>query len=177
MEGIAVEDSVAVDAGSGCVLEPQPTVDDGSQVRVDAMRAVLVEMGKGEVEHGGVAGADEVGAVALDEVVAAGRGQGQGVQGVGQVVQGEEVGGPAGDVRGLRQVLAGLDGRLGGGGEVMGALGLGEAGQVGARVGEVGQDVGEDFDGQRLEGGGWGGRWRRPWPGSVARGLLCAEPG
>lgn len=66
MEGVAVEDGVAVDAGSGCVLEPQPAVDDGSQIWIDTARAVLVELGEREIEHGGVAGADEMGAVALD---------------------------------------------------------------------------------------------------------------
>lgn len=69
-EGIAVQHRVAVHARSRCVLEPESSVHDAAQVWVNALGTVAVELRKGQVEHGSVAGAHEMRAVALDELVA-----------------------------------------------------------------------------------------------------------
>jgi hypothetical protein len=153
-EGVAVEANVAVDALARSVLQPQPAVDNVAQVWVDAGGSVLVVVGKGQVEH--VAGADEVGAVALDKGMEAGRGQGEDVEGMAQGVEAEDVGGPAVDVRDGGKVLAVLDLELGLAGEVVGALGFGEAGEARAGVDEVGEDLVDDFDGEGFKVAGCG---------------------
>ena len=72
----------------------------------------------------------------------------------------EEVGGPAVSVGRGSQVLSILDVEPDLTGQVVVTLGFSEAGQARAGVGEVGEDVVDDLDGEGLEAGG-GGAWRR----------------
>jgi hypothetical protein len=83
----------------------------------------------------------------------------------------EEVDGPAILVRRSRQVLASLDNRSGTGREFDGALSLGKAWQTRAWMGEVGENLVDNLDWQRLEGAPRGGA-------SLAGGdTSCVHPG
>lgn len=171
---IAVQPHVTVDAQARCVLQPKAAVDNVAQVWVCA--AVLVKVGKGQVEH--VAGAHEVGAVALDKGMEALGGQGQDVEGVAQALEVEDVGGPAVRVGQGGQVFAVLDLELGRAREVVGALGFCEPRQARAGVDEVGEDLVDNLGGERLEGalGGerrCGGCAWCAWCGGCGRGGGC----
>jgi hypothetical protein len=92
-----------------------------------------------------------VAAVALDKGIASFRGERQRVEWMLIPVVIEEIGGPAVAVCSSSQILALLDGRPCKRTEVARALSLGQSGQPRAWVGEVGEDVVDNLDGQCLE--------------------------
>ena len=94
---VAIQAHMAVNTQPGRVLQPQPSVYDLAQVRMNTCRAILVVVCEWQVEH--IACPHQMPAVAFDKLIEPFRGQREDMERMTQRVEVEDVNGPALRVR------------------------------------------------------------------------------